>query len=88
MLKPKVYLHLESLVQLNDLILHSVLIILALIDIFLSKPDFNCDNKFALSWFDKVTTGTWRFVSVIVNLEFWVLIITQFSDYVKISSNS
>ena len=21
------------------------------------KPDFNCGNKFALSWVDKVTTG-------------------------------
>ena len=34
MLKQKVYLFLENLVQLNDLNLHSVLIILVLIDIY------------------------------------------------------
>ena len=26
--------------------------------IVLSKPDFNCRSYFALSWVDKVTTGT------------------------------
>ena len=26
--------------------------------IVLWKPDFNCGNNFALSWVDKVTTGT------------------------------
>ena len=26
--------------------------------IVLLKPDFSCHNKFALSWVDKVTTGT------------------------------
>ena len=26
--------------------------------IVLLKPDFNCCNSFALSWVDKVTTGT------------------------------
>ena len=26
--------------------------------IVLLKPDFNCDNNFALSWVVKVTTGT------------------------------
>ena len=26
--------------------------------IVLLKPDFNCDNNFALAWVDKVTTGT------------------------------
>ena len=60
--------------------------------IVLLKPDFKCGNNFELSWVDKVTTGTWRFVSVNVNVEFWfatlVLIITKFPDHVKISSTS
>ena len=29
------------------------------------KPDFNYSGRLALSWVDKVTTGTRRFVSVI-----------------------
>ena len=33
--------------------------------------DFNCGNNFALSWVDKVTTGTWKFISVIANVGFW-----------------
>ena len=33
--------------------------------IVLLKPDFNCCNRFALSWVDEVTTGTQSFVSVI-----------------------
>ena len=36
--------------------------------IVLLKRDFNCWNDFALSWVDKVTTGTLSFVSVIANL--------------------
>ena len=61
MLKQKVYLQLEDLVELNDLSFHFVdsgfarylfqLIVLL-------KPDFNCSNNFALSWVDRVTTGT------------------------------
>ena len=31
----------------------------------------NCGNNFALSWVDKVTTGTCRFVSVISNVGTW-----------------
>ena len=58
----------------------------------LLKPDFNFGNDFALSWVDKITTGTWRVVSVILNVGFWfatlVLIIIQFSYQVKISSTS
>ena len=57
--------------------------------IVLLKPDFNYGINFALSWVDKVTTGTEKFVSVIVNVGFQSatleLIITQFSDQVKIS---
>ena len=33
----------------------------------LLKPDFNCSNNFALSFVDKVTTGTYKFISVILN---------------------
>ena len=36
--------------------------------IVLLKRDFNCSSSFALSWADKVTTGTQSFVSVIQNL--------------------
>ena len=36
--------------------------------IVLLKPDFNCCICFALSWVDKVATGTQSFVSVILNL--------------------
>ena len=60
--------------------------------IVLLKPDFNYGNNFASSWVDKVTTGTKRLVSVIVNVVFWfailVLIIAQFADHVKISLTS
>ena len=35
--------------------------------IVLLKPDFNYFNGFSSSWADKVTTGTYRFVSDIVN---------------------
>ena len=34
------------------------------------KPDFSCCNNFALSCVDKVTTGTYNFVSVIANVAF------------------
>ena len=36
--------------------------------IVLLNPDFNCSNNFLLSWVDKVTTGTYSFVSAILNL--------------------
>ena len=49
----KVYLHLESLAQLNNLSFDLLLIILVLLDIysnlFFLKPDFNCGNNFSLS---------------------------------------
>ena len=35
------------------------------------KHDNNCFNSFRLSWVDKVTTGTWNFVSGIVNVRSW-----------------
>ena len=51
--------------------------------IVLLKPDFN----FILSWVDKVTTGTWSFVSVTANFSAPVeLVITQLEDHVKILS--
>ena len=61
MLKQKVYLPPENVVQLNvlrlcannsgfDRYLFQLIVLL--------KPDFNCGNNFALSWVDKVTTGT------------------------------
>ena len=52
--------------------------------IVLLKPDFNCWSNFALSWVDKVTTGTCSFVSVIANFPSPVeLVITQSLDQVK-----
>ena len=48
----------------------------------------NYFNSFVLSWADKVTTGTWNLLYVIVNVGTWLLtsssIIKQFSDKVKI----
>ena len=38
------------------------------------KRDFNCSSSFALSWVDKVTTGIYSFVSVIVNVASWLAI--------------
>ena len=43
--------------------------------IVLLKPDFNSVNNFALSWVDKVTNGTWSFVSVILNVTSWFAIL-------------
>ena len=57
--------------------------------IILLKPDFNCWSNFALSGVDKVTTGTYSFVSVIAN--FYSpseLVITQSLEHVKRSSTS
>ena len=52
--------------------------------IVLLNPDFNYWRKFTLSCFDKVTTGTWSFVSVIANVPLPVgLVITQIDDHVK-----
>ena len=31
------------------------------------NPDFSCSSNFSLSLVDKVTTGTYKFVSVIAN---------------------
>ena len=53
------------------------------------KSDFNCWSNFSLSLVDKVTTGTYNFVSVIVNFPSPVeLVITQSLDYVKIRLTS
>ena len=42
------------------------------------KPDFNCWSNFSLSLVDKVTAGTYSFVSVIENFSSPVeLVITQ-----------
>ena len=95
MLKQKVYLPLESLDQLNNLNLDFVLITLVLINfcsnlITLLKPDLNCCNNFSFSSVDKVTTGTYKFVLVILNFPSPVeLIITELGDHVnfKIHAN-
>ena len=51
--------------------------------IVLLKPDFNFWSNFA-SWIDKVTTGTYSFVSVSWNFPSPVeLVITQSLDYVN-----
>ena len=75
MLKQKVYLHLENLVQFFKFPFcanNSGFAIYSFQLIALLKPNFNYGNNFALSWVDKVTTGTWRFLSVIVNVGTWL----------------
>ena len=48
------------------------------------KPDFSCWSNFSLSLVDKVTTGTYNFVSVIANFPSPVeLVITQSLDHVN-----
>ena len=37
----------------------------------LLKTDFDCVNNFALTWVDKVTTGTKRLASVFADLGTW-----------------
>ena len=39
--------------------------------IVLLKPDSNYFKSFMLSWVDKVTTGRWSFVSIVVNVDSW-----------------
>ena len=69
--------------------------------IVLLNPDFNCSKSFISFSFDKVTTGTYNFVSVILNsnkigatiagLAAASTVIsakTQFLDHVKINSTS
>ena len=76
MLKQNICLPLESLVQPNYLNLDFVLINYSGFDkylfhlITLLKTDCNCSNNFSLSCCDKVTTGTYNFVSVIANVAF------------------
>ena len=49
------------------------------------KPDLNCWSSFSLCLVDKVTAGTYDFVSVIANFPLPVeLVTTQSLDYVKI----
>ena len=45
------------------------------------KPDVNCWNNFALSWVDRVTTGTKTFISVILNLALPVELVIKQVDY-------
>ena len=75
MLKQRVYLLLESLARLNDLGLDACANNLGFDKylfqfITLLKPDFSYCNNFALSCVDKVTAGTYNFVSVIANVAF------------------
>ena len=70
MLKQKVYLHLENLTQLNlfkfGFCANNFVFGRYLFQLIVPlKPDFNCGNSFALFWVDKITTGTWRVVSII-----------------------
>ena len=44
--------------------------------IVLLNPDFNCSKKLLSSFVDKVTTGTYSFVSVILNVAFVGLLIS------------
>ena len=69
MIKQKFYLLLENLDQLSylNIVLFPVLFQVVL----LSKPDFNFCNSLALSWVDKVTTGTKSFESLILNVGTW-----------------
>ena len=50
--------------------------------------DFDCSSSFALSWVDKVTAGTYSFVSVIVNIGSWsaigLSVIKHLLDQVRI----
>lgn len=49
------------------------------------NPDFSYRDSFLLSWVDKDTTGTKRFVSVIVKIVAQIASqMTQFADQVKI----
>ena len=51
--------------------------------------DFSCCSNFSLSLVDKVTTGTYNFVSVIANFPSPVeLVITQSLDHVNIRLTS
>ena len=53
------------------------------------KPDFNCWSNFSLSLVDKVKTGTYNFVSVIVYLPSPVeLVIKQSLSHVNIRLTS
>ena len=55
----------------------------------LLKPDYSCFNNSALSFVDKVTTGTNNFVSGISNFASPVeLLLTQVDDHVKIKLTS
>ena len=52
------------------------------------KPYFNYSVNFALSWVDKVTTGTWNSVLVIANFTPWFAVavetaVTQFANQAR-----
>ena len=54
--------------------------------IFILDSCDNCCDSFALYWVDKVTNGTWSFVSVILNIAAWfeaALHIAQLLDQVS-----
>ena len=68
-IKQKIYLFLGNLDQLSNL-KFGLGICIVTFDwylfqlINLLKPDFHCCYSFALSWVDKITTGTESFVSI------------------------
>ena len=45
--------------------------------IVLLNPNFNCSKNFISFSFDKITTGTYKFVSVIWNIAFSGLLISE-----------
>ena len=53
---------------------------------------FNCFNRFTLSWFDKVRTVIYSFVSVILNVSYWFAVVPatkkQFFDQINIRLTS
>ena len=70
--------------------------------IVLLNPNFNCSKKLLSSFVDKVKTGTYNYVSFILNIAFvgeeslrlfvigllFMLVITQFADQVKVKDTS
>ena len=76
MIVQKVYLLLESLAKLSDVINCFAPALTFLIDIHCSlitclNPDFNYSNTFVLSWAEKATTGPSSFLSVILKVFPW-----------------
>ena len=50
------------------------------------NPDFNCSKKLLSSFVEKVTTGTYNFVSVILNVALLTLVTAGFSAWAGTAS--